>query len=196
MASVNKVIIVGNLGQDPEVRYFPDGTAFVNLSLATTSNWKDKTSGEKREETEWHRVVLRGRQAEVVGEYCRKGSSLFIEGKLKTRKWTDKEGVERYTTEIMGDNLQLLGGKGGSGGGGMAPGGDFDGDDYGSSGGGGNGGGGRASGGGNRYGGGARSGGGGGASGGSAGSGAGMGGRSGGSSSAGINSLQDDDIPF
>ncbi len=116
MASVNKVIIVGNLGTDPEVRYFPDGTAFVNISLATSSQWKDKASGERREETEWHRVVLRGRPAEVVGEYCKKGSSLYIEGRLKTRKWTDKEGVERYTTEIQADQMQLLGARGGVGG--------------------------------------------------------------------------------
>lgn len=118
MASVNKVILVGNLGSDPEVRYFPDGTAFVNISLATTSSWKDKNSGEKREETEWHRLVFKGRPAEIVGEYCKKGSSVYVEGKLKTRKWSDKEGQERLTTEINCDQLVLLGGRSGGGGGG------------------------------------------------------------------------------
>lgn len=198
MASVNKVILVGNLGADPEVRYFPDGTAFVNLSLATTSNWKDKASGEKREETEWHRVVLRGRPAEVVGEYCRKGSSLYVEGKLKTRKWTDKEGVERFTTEIQGDNLQLLGGRGGSGGapsGGSASmgGDDFDtGESYGGGGGGRSGASsGGGSGGGSRYGaakGGSASGAAGGASSG--------GGRGATSAPRGVDTMTDDDIPF
>jgi single-strand DNA-binding protein len=118
MASVNKVILVGNLGSDPEVRYFPDGTAFVNISLATTSSWKDKNSGEKREETEWHRLVFKGRPAEIVGEYCKKGSSVYVEGKLKTRKWSDKEGQERLTTEINCDQLVLLGSRSGGGGGG------------------------------------------------------------------------------
>jgi single-strand DNA-binding protein len=110
MASVNKVILLGNLGKDPEVRYTQSGTAVATLSLATTRSYKDKND-ERVEETEWHRVVLFGRTAEVVGEYTKKGDPLFVEGYLKTRKWTDKEGVEKYTTEIVGDNIQLLGGK-------------------------------------------------------------------------------------
>ncbi|MFN7835980.1 MAG: single-stranded DNA-binding protein [Burkholderiaceae bacterium] len=122
MASVNKVILVGNLGRDPEVRYMPDGSAVVNISIATTSSWKDKASGEKREETEWHRLAIYGRLAEIVGEYCKKGRSIYVEGRLKTRKWQDKEtNQERYTTEIVVDQLQLLGsrdGASGSGGGG------------------------------------------------------------------------------
>lgn len=132
MASVNKVILVGNLGRDPEVRYMPDGGAIVNMSLATTSSWKDRNSGEKKEETEWHRVVLYNRLAEIAGEYCKKGRSVYVEGRLKTRKWTDKDGVERYTTEIVGDSLQLLGGRDGGGssmGGGMG-GADMGGDDF------------------------------------------------------------------
>jgi single-strand DNA-binding protein len=121
MASVNKVIIVGNLGKDPEVRYTPDGGAIANLAVATTSSWKDKNTGDKREETEWHRVVFFGRTAEVCGEYLKKGSAIYIEGKLRTRKWQDKEGNDRYTTEITGDTLQMLGGRntGGSDNGGM-----------------------------------------------------------------------------
>lgn len=128
MASVNKVILVGNLGKDPEVRYLPDGGAVVNLSLATTSNWRDKTSGEKREETEWHRVVMYGRLAEIAGEYCRKGRSIYVEGRLKTRKWQDQSGVDKYTTEIVADQMQLLGGREGGGGGSSSSmgGGDFD----------------------------------------------------------------------
>ncbi|WP_288109069.1 single-stranded DNA-binding protein [Limnobacter sp.] len=130
MASVNKVILVGNLGKDPEVRYLPDGGAVVNLSLATTSNWRDKNSGEKREETEWHRVVMYGRLAEIAGEYCRKGRSIYVEGRLKTRKWQDQSGVDKYTTEIVADQMQLLGGREGGGGGGssssMGGGDDFD----------------------------------------------------------------------
>lgn len=110
MASVNKVIIVGNLGRDPELRYMPDGNAACNLSVATTYSWKDKASGEKREETEWHRVVMYGRLAEVAGEYLVKGSPAYIEGRIRTRKW-EKEGVERYTTEIVADHLQMLGKK-------------------------------------------------------------------------------------
>lgn len=118
MASVNKVIIVGNLGRDPEVRYSPDGTAICNVSLATTSQWKDKNTGEKREETEWHRVVFYNRLAEIAGEFLRKGRSVYIEGRLKTRKWTDKNDVDRYTTEIIADQMQMLGGReGGSQGG-------------------------------------------------------------------------------
>ncbi len=120
MASVNKVILVGNLGRDPEVRYMPDGNALCNLNLATTYSWKDKASGDKKEETEWHRVTLRNRLAEVAGEYLKKGSPVYIEGRLRTRKWTDKENIERYTTEIVADSMQLLGSRGGAG----APGGD------------------------------------------------------------------------
>jgi len=120
MASVNKVIIVGNLGRDPEVRYSPDGAAICNVSIATTSQWKDKASGERREETEWHRVVFYNRLAEIAGEYLRKGRSVYVEGRLKTRKWQDKEGQDRYTTEIVADQMQMLGGRdsGGEGGGG------------------------------------------------------------------------------
>ena len=109
MASVNKVILVGNLGRDPEVRYSPDGAAVCNVSIATTSSWKDKNSGEKREETEWHRVVFYNRLAEVVGEYMKKGRPMYIEGRLKTRKWQNKEGVDQYTTEIVADQMQMLG---------------------------------------------------------------------------------------
>ena len=109
MASVNKVILVGNLGRDPETRYTPDGAAITNVSIATTSNWKDKTTGERKEETEWHRVVFFGRNAEIAGEYLKKGRPVYVEGKLKTRKWQDKEGIERTTTEIIADQLQLLG---------------------------------------------------------------------------------------
>ncbi|WP_370262852.1 single-stranded DNA-binding protein [Limnobacter sp.] len=129
MASVNKVILVGNLGKDPDVRYLPDGGAVVNLALATSSNWKDKNTGEKREETEWHRIVMYGRLAEIAGEYCKKGRSIYVEGRLKTRKWQDQQGVDRYTTEIVADQMQLLGGRdsGGSGGGGGSYGG---GDDF------------------------------------------------------------------
>ncbi len=108
MASVNKVIIIGNVGQDPEVRYTANGVAVVNLSVATSRKWKDK-SGDKQEETEWHRVVAYDRTAEVIGDYVKKGSRIYIEGRLKTRKWEDKEGVERYTTEIVTEQLQLMG---------------------------------------------------------------------------------------
>jgi len=120
MASVNKVIIVGNLGRDPEVRYSPEGSAICNVSIATTSQWKDKATGEKREETEWHRVVMYNRLAEIAGEYLRKGRSVYIEGRLKTRKWQDKDtGADRYSTEIVADQMQMLGGReGGEGGGG------------------------------------------------------------------------------
>jgi single-strand DNA-binding protein len=110
MASVNKVILVGNLGRDPEMRYMADGKAVANLNIATSETWKD-ADGAKQEKTEWHRVVFFGRTAEVAGEYLKKGSSCYVEGKLQTRKWTDKEGVERYTTEIVGDRLQMLGGR-------------------------------------------------------------------------------------
>ena len=109
MASVNKVIVLGNLGRDPEVRYTPSGAAVCNLRIATTRNWKSKDSGEKMEETEWHSVVLYDRQAEIAGEYLKKGRPVYIEGRLKTRKWQDKEGVDRYTTEIVADSMQLLG---------------------------------------------------------------------------------------
>ena len=118
MASVNKVIVLGNLGRDPEVRYTPSGSAVCNLRIATTRNWKSKDSGEKMEETEWHSVVLYDRQAEIAGEYLKKGRPVYIEGRLKTRKWTDKEGAEKYTTEIICDSMQLLGGREGGGGGG------------------------------------------------------------------------------
>jgi single-strand DNA-binding protein len=117
MASVNKVILLGNLGRDPETRYTTGGEAVTNLRIATTEQWKDK-SGEKQEKTEWHTVVLFGRQAEVAGEYLKKGRSVYIEGRLQTRKWTDKEGVEKYSTEIVGDRMQLIGGARDSGGGG------------------------------------------------------------------------------
>jgi single-strand DNA-binding protein len=116
MASVNKVIIIGNLGKDPEVRYMPSGSAICNANIATTRAWKNKESGDKMEETEWHRVVFFDRQAEVAGEYLKKGSSVYVEGRLKTRKWTDKDGVERYTTEIVAEVMQLLGGRQGMGG--------------------------------------------------------------------------------
>ena len=112
MASVNKVILVGNLGRDPEVRYSPDGAAICNVSIATTSQWKDKATGERREETEWHRVVFYNRLAEIAGEYLRKGRSVYVEGRLKTRKWQDKEtGADRYSTEIVADQMQMLGGR-------------------------------------------------------------------------------------
>ncbi|WP_459616218.1 single-stranded DNA-binding protein [Bordetella sp. 2513F-2] len=128
MASVNKVILVGNLGRDPEVRYSPDGAAICNVSIATTSQWKDKASGERREETEWHRVVMYNRLAEIAGEYLRKGRSVYIEGRLKTRKWQDKDtGADRYSTEIVADQMQMLGGREGGGeGGGSYGGGGFD----------------------------------------------------------------------
>lgn len=109
MASVNKVILLGNLGRDPETRYTTGGDAVTNLNIATSEQWKDK-SGEKQERTEWHRVVLFGRQAEVAGEYLKKGRSVYIEGRLQTRKYTDKDGVEKYSTEIVGDRMQLIGG--------------------------------------------------------------------------------------
>ena len=111
---VNKCILVGHLGNDPEVKYMPSGGAVTNVSLATTESWKDKTSGEKVERTEWHRLVFFGKLAEIVGEYVRKGSQIYVEGKLKTRKW-DKDGVDMYTTEIVCDEMQMLGGKGDAG---------------------------------------------------------------------------------
>ncbi|HXV07891.1 MAG TPA: single-stranded DNA-binding protein [Burkholderiales bacterium] len=112
MASVNKVILIGNLGRDPEVRYLPSGDAVANFSIATTEKWKDK-NGDMQEQTEWHRIAFFGRQAEICGEYLRKGSSVYVEGRLQTRKWTDKDGNERTTTEIRGDRMQMLGGRGG-----------------------------------------------------------------------------------
>lgn len=113
---INKVIIVGNLGNDPEMRYMPSGSAIANLSIATTDSWKDKQSGQLQEQTEWHRVVFFNRLAEIAGEYLRKGSQVYIEGSLRTRKWTDKSGNDRYTTEIVGKDLQMLGGRAGDGG--------------------------------------------------------------------------------
>ena len=118
MASVNKVIIVGNLGRDPETRYNTEGGAITNVSIATTDNWKDKATGEKQERTEWHRIVFFNRLAEIAGEYLKKGSQVYIEGSLRTRKWTDKEGQEKYTTEIVADKMQMLGSRSGMGGGG------------------------------------------------------------------------------
>ena len=106
---INKVIIVGNLGNDPEMRYMPSGSAIANLSIATTDSWKDKTTGEQKEQVEWHRVCFFNRLAEIVGEYLRKGSQVYIEGSLRTRKWTDKSGNDRYTTEIVGKDMQMLG---------------------------------------------------------------------------------------
>jgi single-strand DNA-binding protein len=114
MASVNKVTIIGNLGRDPEVRYTPGGSAVCNISLATTRNWKSKETGEKVEETEWHRVVFYDRLAEIAGEYLRKGRPVYIEGRLKTRKWQDKDGRDNYTTEIIAEQMQLLGGRDGA----------------------------------------------------------------------------------
>src|SRR4051812_48440587 len=108
MASLNKVMIIGNLGRDPEVRYTANGDAVANLAIATTDSWKDK-SGEKQEKTEWHRVVMYGRQAEIAGEYLKKGRPVYIEGRLQTRKWQDNQGQEHYTTEIVADRMQMLG---------------------------------------------------------------------------------------
>jgi single-strand DNA-binding protein len=112
MASVNKVILVGNLGRDPEMRYMPSGDALASFSIATTDSWKDK-NGQKQERTEWHRISMFGKQAEIAGEYLKKGSSVYIEGRLQTRKWQDKEGNERQTTEVVADRMQMLGGRGG-----------------------------------------------------------------------------------
>ena len=115
---INKVILIGNLGADPETRAIPSGTTVANLRIATSESWRDKQSGEQQERTEWHRVALFGRLAEIAGEYLRKGSQVYIEGSLRTRKWQDKQGNERYSTEIIGNELQMLGGRGGAGGGG------------------------------------------------------------------------------
>ncbi|RZL92497.1 MAG: single-stranded DNA-binding protein [Variovorax sp.] len=116
MASVNKVIVVGNLGRDPEMRTFPSGDQVANVTVATTDKWKDKQSGEMREATEWHRIVFNGRLAEIAGQYLRKGSQVYVEGSLRTRKWTDKDGIEKYTTEIRADQMQMLGSRQGMGG--------------------------------------------------------------------------------
>lgn len=115
MASINKVIIVGNLGRDPEMRTFPSGDQVANVTIATTDKWKDKQTGEMKEATEWHRVVFNGRLAEIVGQYLRKGSQVYVEGSLRTRKWTDKDGQERYTTEIRCDDMKMLGSRQGMG---------------------------------------------------------------------------------
>ncbi|ACR30170.1 single-stranded DNA-binding protein [Burkholderia glumae] len=153
MASVNKVILVGNLGADPEVRYLPSGDAVANIRLATTDRYKDKASGDFKEMTEWHRVAFFGRLAEIVNEYLKKGSSVYIEGRLRTRKWQGQDGQDRYSTEIVADQMQMLGGRGGSGGGGGGGDDGYGGGGYGGGGGRGGdmergGGGGRASGGG------------------------------------------------
>ena len=123
MASVNKVILIGNLGRDPETRYTADGAAVTNITIATSDRWKDKTSGEMKEATEWHKVAFFGRLAEIAGEYLKKGRPVYVEGKLRTRKWQDKDGQDRYTTEVIADNMQMLGSREGMGGG---AGGDFD----------------------------------------------------------------------
>jgi single-strand DNA-binding protein len=140
---INKVILVGNLGADPETRAMPSGTTVANLRIATSESWRDKQSGEQQERTEWHRVVLFGRLGEIAAEYLKKGSQVYIEGSLRTRKWQDKQGQERYSTEIVGNDMQMLGGRGGGGGAGGG-GGEFE---RGSSGGSGGGRGGRSSGG-------------------------------------------------
>lgn len=114
---VNKVILVGNLGQDPELKYMPSGGAVCNISIATSESWNDKSTGEKQEKTEWHRVVFFRKLAEIAGEYLRKGSQVYVEGRLQTRKWQDQSGADRYSTEVIADQMQMLGGRGGSGGG-------------------------------------------------------------------------------
>jgi single-strand DNA-binding protein len=120
---VNKVILIGTLGADPETRSMPSGMTVTNIRIATNESWKDKASGAQQERTEWHSIALFGRLGEIAAEYLRKGSQVFVEGKLRTRKWQDKQGNDRYTTEIIGDNMQMLGGKGGGGGGGAMGGG-------------------------------------------------------------------------
>jgi len=117
MASVNKVIIVGNLGRDPEIRYMPSGDAIANIAVATSYRSKDRNTGEQKELTEWHRISFFGRLAEIVGQYLKKGSSVYVEGRLQTRKYTDKDGIEKYATDIIAENMQMLGGRGDSGGG-------------------------------------------------------------------------------
>jgi single-strand DNA-binding protein len=130
MASVNKVIIVGNLGRDPEIRYMPSGDAIANIAVATSYRSKDRNTGEQKELTEWHRISFFGRLAEIVGQYLKKGSSVYVEGRLQTRKYTDKDGIERYATDIIAENMQMLGGRQGMGGGSdMGMGGGMD-DDY------------------------------------------------------------------
>ncbi|KVD34897.1 single-stranded DNA-binding protein [Burkholderia sp. MSMB1072] len=182
MASVNKVILVGNLGADPEVRYLPSGDAVANIRLATTDRYKDKASGDFKEMTEWHRVAFFGRLAEIVSEYLKKGSSVYIEGRIRTRKWQGQDGQDRYSTEIVAEQMQMLGGRGGSGGGGG-------GGDEGGYGGGYGGGGGRGEQ--------AERGGGGGRAGGATRGGAGGGGQSRPSAPAGGGfDEMDDDIPF
>ncbi|RKP58852.1 single-stranded DNA-binding protein [Pararobbsia silviterrae] len=181
MASVNKVILVGNLGADPETRYLPSGDAVTNVRLATTDRFKDKASGDMKEMTEWHRVAFFGRLAEIAGEYLKKGSSVYVEGRIRTRKWTDQSGQERYSTEIVGEQMQMLGGRGGMGGGGGGDEGGYSREPMESRGGGGGGSRGGASGGGGRA-----------ASGGGGGSG---GGRSNAPASGGFDEM-DDDIPF
>jgi len=118
---INKVILIGNLGADPETRAMPSGTTVANLRVATSESWRDKQTGEQQERTEWHRVALFGRLAEIAGEYLRKGSQVYIEGSLRTRKWQDKQGNERYSTEVVGNDLQMLGGRGGAGAAGSSP---------------------------------------------------------------------------
>ena len=120
MASVNKVILIGNLGKDPDVRYMPSGKAVANVTIATNESWKDRNTGEKQERTEWHNVVFYSPLAEIVGQYLRKGSSVFVEGRLQTKKWQDKNGLDRYTTEIIANEMKMLGGRS-SGSGGSAP---------------------------------------------------------------------------
>ena len=115
MASLNKVILIGNLGRDPETRYMPNGEAVTNITIATTETWKDRTSGERQEKTEWHRVTFYRRLAEIAGEYLKKGSQVYLEGRLETRKWTDKEGKDRYTTEIIASEMKMLGSRPGGG---------------------------------------------------------------------------------
>lgn len=112
---INKVIIVGNLGQDPDTRYMPSGSAVTNITVATNESWKDKQTGEQKDRTEWHKVAMFGKLAEIAAEYLRKGSQVYIEGKLRTRKWQDKQGNDRYTTEIIADEMQMLGGRGTAG---------------------------------------------------------------------------------
>jgi single-strand DNA-binding protein len=122
---INKVILIGNLGGDPEIRYMPSGAAAASLNIATSESWKDKQTGELQDRTEWHRVVMFNRLAEIAGEYLKKGSKVYIEGSLRTRKWQDKNGVERYTTEIVANEMQMLDGKGSGGGDNQAPQGQF-----------------------------------------------------------------------
>lgn len=182
MASLNKVMLIGNLGSDPEIRYTASQTPVANFNIATSERWTDKTSGERKESTEWHRIIVWGKQAEHCKEYLRKGSSVYVEGRLQTRSWDDQNGQKRYTTEVVANTVTFLGGRGSSDEGGSYGGG-----------GGGYGGGGRSGGGGGGYGGGGRSGGGGGGYG---------GGRSGGGSSGGFDNappppeIDDGDIPF